>query len=61
MNRLQRLVGLAGDILAKDANNKEVQDAIKKLQTEQKMLEDAWEERNKELLDAKKYQVGLGG
>ena len=57
-NRLQKLVGLAEDILAKDPNNKEVWDSVRKLQSEQKMLEDAWEERNKELMDAKKYQVG---
>ncbi len=56
-DRLDKLIALAEAILAKDPNNKEVQERLRQLKAERDLLDDLWNKKNKELLAAKDQQV----
>jgi len=55
--RLDEMIALAEKILEKDPNNKEVQEALRKLKAERDLLDELWKKKNAELIAAKDLQV----
>lgn len=51
-------MALAEKILAKDPNATWVLDKLDQLKAEQDQMEELWTKKNKELTDAKDFQVG---
>ena len=57
--RFQKLAELGQAILAKDPNNKEVADEMRRLADEQRQLDDLWRQKNADLENARALQVFL--
>jgi len=58
-DRLDKMIALAEKILAKDPNNKEVQERLRQLKAERDLLDELWKKKQQDLLAAKDLQVLL--
>ena len=57
--RFRKLEELGNAILAKDPNNHDIRDEMRKLQEEEQALEELWAQKNAELQNARALQAFL--